>query len=421
MKGEMNMSEVIFKGEKAKVASHQLVGVTTEEKNKALQKIANKLRSETDQLLAENDKDLQAGKMKGLSDNILDRIMLNAKRIDDMANAIELLVKLTDPIGENLETINKENGLLIKKKRVPIGVIGMIYEARPNVTVDAATLSIKTGNAVVLRGSSSAYYSNKALVQVIHQALEETAIPLDAVQLIEDTSRETAKQLFTLNEYLDILIPRGGKSLIETVVRESTVPVLETGAGNCHVYIDESGIYEMAESIVINAKTQRPSVCNAIETVLIHEKWFQQYGLKLLATLTNHEVEVYGDQKVVQSYRRAKRATEEDWGTEFLALKLSVKIVDNVHEAIEHINRYGTKHSETIVTETNENAEAFLMQVDAAAVYHNASTRFTDGFEFGYGAEIGISTQKLHARGPMGLEALTSSKYFIYGSGQIRE
>ncbi|MGG0716955.1 glutamate-5-semialdehyde dehydrogenase [Robertmurraya massiliosenegalensis] len=415
------MSEVILKGQKAKAASYQLVGVTTEEKNGALLKIAKKLILEKEQLIAENQKDLHTGKAKGLSDNVLDRIMLNTKRIEDMAEAIKLLVQLKDPIGDNLETIEKDNGVLIKKNRVPIGVIGMIYEARPNVTIDAATLSLKTGNAVILRGSSSAYYSNKALVQIIHQALEETIIPLDAVQLIEDTSRETAKELFTLNDYLDVLIPRGGKALIDTVVRESTVPVLETGAGNCHVYVDESGKYEMAESIILNAKTQRPSVCNSIETVLIHEKWFEHYGFKLLTALSKHGVEIFGDERVVQLYGDSKEANEEDWATEYLALKISVKVVGDVHEAIEHINQYGTKHSESIVTETIENAKAFMMKVDAAAVYHNASTRFTDGFEFGYGAEIGISTQKLHARGPMGLEALTSSKYYIYGTGQIRE
>jgi glutamate-5-semialdehyde dehydrogenase len=415
------MSEVILKGQKAKAASHAMVGLTTDDKNKALEKIADRLLTDKVALIAENEKDLNAGKEKGLSESVLDRIMLNEKRIEDMSAAIRLLVKLKDPVGDNLETIHKENGLLIKKNRVPIGVVGMIYEARPNVTVDAATLSLKTGNAVILRGSSSAYYSNKALVQTIHTALEETSIPLDAVQLIEDTSRETAKELFTLNEYLDVLIPRGGKNLIDTVVRESTVPVLETGAGNCHVFVDDTANYSMAEKIVVNGKTQRPSVCNAIETVLVHENWFSKYGVELLQALTSRGVEIYGDEKVVSSFSDAKKATEEDWSTEYLALKVSVKVVEGVEEAIEHINTYGTNHSEAIVTENGENAELFMLKVDAAAVYHNASTRFTDGFEFGYGAEIGISTQKLHARGPMGLQALTSSKYFIFGEGQIRE
>lgn len=415
------MSEVIVKGQKAKVASQAMVGLTTDEKNNALGKIAESLLDNKVAIIAENEKDLKQGREKGLSDSVLDRIMLNEKRIEDMSAAIRLLVELKDPIGENLETINKENGLLIKKNRVPIGVVGMIYEARPNVTIDAATLSLKTGNAVILRGSSSAYYSNKALVQAIHSALEDTPVPLDAVQLIEDTSRETAKELFTLNDYLDVLIPRGGKNLIDTVVRESTVPVLETGAGNCHVFVDESGKYEMAERIVVNGKTQRPSVCNAIETVLVHEKWFSKYGVELLQGLNSLGVEIYGDEKVVRSFPEAKQATEEDWYTEYLALRVSVKVVESVTEAIDHINKYGTNHSEAIVTENEANAELFMMKVDAAAVYHNASTRFTDGFEFGYGAEIGISTQKLHARGPMGLQALTSSKYFIFGEGQVRE
>lgn len=421
LRGEIDMSEVLLKGQKAKAASIRFVGVTTEEKNQALLEIAEGLLEDKSLIIEENAKDLQAGKERGLSDGILDRIMLNEKRIEDMSEAIKLLIELKDPIGATLETIQKENGLLIKKNRVPIGVVGMIYEARPNVTVDAATLSLKTGNAVILRGSSSAYYSNKALVQTIHKALAKTSLPLDSVQLIEDTSRETAKELFTLNEYLDVLIPRGGKNLIDTVVRESTVPVLETGAGNCHVFIDETAQYEMAERIVVNGKTQRPSVCNAIETVLIHEKWFPQFGTELLQALTNRGVEIYGDEQVVQTFGAAKQATEEDWATEYLALKVSVKVVHDVEEAIDHINTYGTNHSEAIVTEEVSNAKLFMMKVDAAAVYHNASTRFTDGFEFGYGAEIGISTQKLHARGPMGLEALTSSKYFIYGEGQVRE
>jgi glutamate-5-semialdehyde dehydrogenase len=346
--------------------------------------------------------------------------MLNEKRIVDMSEAIGQLIQLNDPIGETIETIHKENGLLIESKRVPLGVIGMIYEARPNVTIDAATLALKTGNAVILRGSSSAYHSNKVLVTSIHRALEKTAIPKDAVQLLEDTSRETAKELFHLNEYLDVLIPRGGKNLIDTVVRESTVPVLETGAGNCHIYIDESAQPEMAIRIAINGKTQRPSVCNAIESILIHEKWFTQYGEQLLNALQEKGVKIIGDETVCELFPIAQLADEDDWYTEYLALTLSVKVVGNVTEAIGHINQYGTKHSEAIITENKQNADIFLNYVDAAAVYHNASTRFTDGFEFGFGAEIGISTQKLHARGPMGLKALTSSKYLIHGEGQVR-
>ncbi|MBT2755218.1 glutamate-5-semialdehyde dehydrogenase [Mesobacillus foraminis] len=415
------MGEVLQKGQKAKAASHALIGITTEEKNHALRLISDQLILDRERILAENERDLKEGKNSGLTDSILDRIMLNDKRINDMADAILLLIDLKDPIGETLETIHKENGLLIKKNRVPIGVIGMIYEARPNVTIDAATLSLKTGNAVILRGSSSARYSNMVLVESIHKALEKSVLPVDAVQLIEDTSRETAKELFHLNEYLDVLIPRGGKNLIETVVRESTVPVLETGAGNCHVYIDESADLEMARSIVINAKTQRPSVCNSIETVLMQEDWFHDHGKELLSSLQENEVVIYGDDAVCKEFSWAKPAAEEDWYTEYLGLTVSVKVMKNVEEAIQHINKYGTKHSEAIITKDENKANLFLSKVDAAAVYHNASTRFTDGFEFGYGAEIGISTQKLHARGPMGLEALTSSKFFVYGHGQIRQ
>ncbi|PLR76397.1 glutamate-5-semialdehyde dehydrogenase [Bacillus sp. V3-13] len=415
------MNEVKKKGRAAKLASYSLAGISTNEKNEALRMIAGQLLKDQAEILAKNQKDLQEGKQKGLSDAILDRIMLNEKRIHDMAHAIRQLISLHDPIGETLETIQKENGLLIKKNRVPLGVIGMIYEARPNVTIDAATLCLKTGNAVILRGSSSAKFSNMALVQSIHRALENSVIPLDAVQLIEDTSRETAQALFHLDEYLDVLIPRGGKDLIETVKREATVPILETGAGNCHIFIDDSAEEDMAERIVLNAKTQRPSVCNAIETILIHEKWFDHHGEKLLGVLHENGVEIYGDETICHAFPAAKTATEEDWHTEYLALSVSIKVVKNVDEAIEHINKYGSQHSEAIVTNNGLNASIFLNKVDAAAVYHNASTRFTDGFEFGYGAEIGISTQKLHARGPMGLNALTSSKFFIYGTGQIRK
>ncbi|MBP1913491.1 glutamate-5-semialdehyde dehydrogenase [Lederbergia galactosidilyticus] len=414
------MSEVHVKGLAAKQASYALVNVTTEEKNQALKLIADHLLAAQQELLTANEKDLQNGKESGISPAILDRIMLNEERIQAMAQAIELLIKLKDPIGETIEKIEKENGLRIYKKRVPIGVIGMIYEARPNVTIDAATLALKTGNAVVLRGSSSAKHSNMALVKVIHQALKNSRLPEDSVQLLEDTSRETAKELFRLNEYLDVLIPRGGKQLIETVIRESTVPVIETGAGNCHVYIDESAEWEMAKNIALNAKTQRPSVCNTIETLLIHEKWFEEYGIELIQLFQDKNVEIYGDEIVRGKCPNVLIATEEDWATEYLGLTISIKVVSNVEEAIHHINYYGTQHSESIITHNDQHAALFLNSVDAAAVYHNASTRFTDGFEFGYGAEIGISTQKLHARGPMGLEALTSSKFFIYGEGQIR-
>lgn len=415
------MSEVKIKGKKALQASRKIINLTTEDKNKGLAFIADQLLKDQSTILAENKKDLQIGKENGLSEAILDRIMLNEKRIQDMSDAIQLLVELTDPVGEVIEEINKENGLKIINKRVPIGVIGMVYEARPNVTVDAATLSLKTGNAVILRGSSSAKYSNIALIQTIHKALKKNPIPVDAVQLLEDTSRETAKELFQLNEYLDVLIPRGGENLIKTVSQEATVPVITTGAGVCHVYVDEFAEKNMAEQIVLNSKLQRPSVCNAAETILIDKQWYQNHGTQLLEKLVENGVEIFADETAQSGFSKAKPATVEDWSTEYLGLSVSVKTTDSIDEAIDHINRYGTLHSEAIITDNESHAEKFLNQVDAAAVYHNAATRFTDGFEFGYGAEIGISTQKLHARGPMGLKALTSNKYVIYGQGQIRE
>ncbi|WP_447402817.1 glutamate-5-semialdehyde dehydrogenase [Lysinibacillus sp. fkY74-1] len=415
------VSEIQEKGKCAKAASYMLNIKTTCEKNEALTKIAEQLLMDQQDILEENAKDLINGEQQGMPSSTLDRIMLNEERIVAMADAIHLLVSLKDPVGTVIERIDKGNGLHIEKRMVPLGVIGMIYEARPNVTVDAATLALKTGNAVILRGSSSAKFSNNALVASIHRALAKTSLPTEAVQLIEDTSRETAKELFHLNEYLDVLIPRGGKALIDLVVREASVPVLETGAGNCHIYVDQMADYIKAEKICLNAKTQRPSVCNAAESLLIHPVWFKTYGTQLLSSIHKAGVTIIGDERVCEAFSGALPATEEDYATEFLDLKISVKLVENVYEAIEHIHHYGTNHSEAIITEDLLVAETFLTNVDAAAVYHNASTRFTDGFEFGYGAEIGISTQKLHARGPMGLPALTSTKYFIYGNGQIRE
>lgn len=414
------MSEVFEKGQLAKQASFEMNQKSTEEKNQALQVIAKQLQKDQQFIIKENEKDIVFGRGKGLSNSVLDRILLTEDRIKGMIDGIQLVVGLADPVGEVLEEIEKENGLHIEKRRVPLGVIGMIYEARPNVTIDAATLALKTGNAVILRGSSSAIHSNRALIASIHKALSESNLPINAVQLIENTSHEAAEELFHLKQYIDVLIPRGGKNLINLVVSRATVPVLETGAGNCHIFIDETADLQMVKDIVINAKTQRPSVCNAAESLLIHKNWFAQHGEELVDTLLNAEITIYGDETIQQVNRSIKQATESDWGTEYLALALSAKIVQNVDEAINHINKYGTKHSEAIITENNDNAAKFQTAVDAAAVYHNASTRFTDGFEFGYGAEIGISTQKLHARGPMGLPALTSSKYFISGNGQIR-
>ncbi|MFD0771789.1 glutamate-5-semialdehyde dehydrogenase [Bacillus sp. CGMCC 1.60114] len=414
------MNEVLAKGQKAKKIAAELVTKSTNEKNKALAAVAEQLIVETSYILEENKRDIEQGKAKGMSASLLDRLMLNEQRIIDMAEGIRQLIELRDPVGECVAAWERPNGLSIREMRVPLGVVGMIYEARPNVTVDAATICLKTGNAVILRGSSSAAYSNKAIVAVIHRALKQTSLPPDSVQLIEDNSRDSAKQLFTLNEYLDVLIPRGGKQLIDTVVREASVPVLETGAGNCHIFIDETADKQMAFDIIVNAKTQRPSVCNAIETIILHENWAQRFGTELFSFLKERGVELRGDKKALAIDSSLVPASEEDWETEFVSLTLAVRIVSSVEEAIRHINTYGSMHSEAIITENEENVSKFFTSVDAAALYHNASTRFTDGFEFGFGAEIGISTQKLHARGPMGLSALTSTKYVIRGNGQIR-
>lgn len=414
------MSELLIKAKKAKKAAHQLLLATTDDKNDALLQIANQLRVQMDFILGENEKDIENAQLKGFHASLIDRLALTDERINAIANALTQLVDLPDPTGEQIAEWNRPNGLVIEQVRVPLGVVGMIYEARPNVTVDGASLCLKTGNAVFLRGSSSTIHSNKALVQVIHDALQQTTIPVDAVQLLEDTSRETATQFFQLNEYLDVLIPRGGNRLIETVLKQATVPVLETGAGNCHLYIDDTANKEMAMTIALNAKTQRPSVCNTIETIIVHEKWLETYGGELIDHLVNNAVECRIDEKMQQQFPALTTASMDDWETEYLDKIVAIKVVSSVHEAIEHINEYGTKHSEAIVTETPKNKMLFFHLVDASSLYHNASTRFTDGEEFGFGAEIGISTQKLHARGPMGLQALTSTKYLITGTGQVR-
>ncbi|WP_449538127.1 glutamate-5-semialdehyde dehydrogenase [Ferdinandcohnia sp. Marseille-Q9671] len=415
------MSELLQKAKLASDVATQLGLCTTEQKNEALNRIASQLLQETDFILSENEKDLAAGREKGMSDNLLDRLRLTEERIEDMAVGVRQVVELPDPIGEVLEGWDRPNGLQIEKVRVPLGVVGMIYEARPNVTVDASTLCLKTGNAVLLRGSSSAIHSNKAIVAVIHRALETSEVPSEAVQLLEDTSRETASQMFKLTEYLDVLIPRGGASLIQNVVNNASVPVLETGVGNCHIYIDESAQRDMAVAIAVNAKTQRPSVCNAAETILVHQGWAEKHFDVLIQTLKDKNVEIRANEAARALDHTLLQATEEDWETEYLTLTVALKVVPDLEEAISHIQTYSSKHSEAIVTEREENVLAFFNQVDAAALYHNASTRFTDGFEFGFGAEIGISTQKLHARGPMGLPALTSTKFIIRGNGQIRE
>ncbi|MEH7334422.1 glutamate-5-semialdehyde dehydrogenase [Neobacillus drentensis] len=412
------MSELLLKAKKLKVASKKLGMITSEEKNRALAKLADQILMEKERILLANQEDISAGIENGISSSLLDRLLLTDERIDQIVEGIHQVINLDDPIGEITEAWERPNGLHIRTVRVPLGVIGMVYEARPNVTVDAATLCLKAGNAVLLRGSSSALHSNMALVQVMREALAETAIPADAVHLLEDTSRETASEMFKLNQYLDVLIPRGGAGLIQSVIHNATVPVLETGVGNCHVFIDESAQEKMATEITLNAKLHRPSVCNAAETLLIHKDW--PYISELINMLHEKEVELRGDQELISKYLFVNLATEEDWQIEFLAPVLAIKLVNDINEAIDHIDQYGTKHSEAIISENQQNVRLFFQAVDAAVLYHNASTRFTDGEQFGYGAEIGISTQKLHARGPMGLKAITTTKAIVQGTGQIR-
>jgi glutamate-5-semialdehyde dehydrogenase len=415
----MTMSELLDKAKKLRTAAKTLAMLSTTEKNQALSFMAEHLMKEKDFIISENEKDLQTGKENGLSASLLDRLLLNEERISGIVDGIKQLILLEDPIGEMIESWERPNGLKIQTVRVPLGVIGMVYEARPNVTVDAGSLCLKAGNAVLLRGSTSALHSNMALVKVMRQALAESKIPVEAVQLLEDTSRETASEMFKLNQYLDVLIPRGGAGLIQTVVQNATVPVLETGVGNCHIFIDASAEAQMAIDIAFNAKMHRPSVCNAAESLLIHKDW--PYQSDILNYLHEQGVELRGDEVLAAGYSFIKRATEDDWHTEFLGPVLAIKLVGDVKEAINHIDCYGTKHSEAIISENEENVGLFFKSVDAAALYHNASTRFTDGEQFGYGAEIGISTQKLHARGPMGLKALTTTKAIIQGTGQIRK
>ncbi|MFD2672951.1 glutamate-5-semialdehyde dehydrogenase [Marinicrinis sediminis] len=415
------MSEVKQKAQLAKQASVVLASLSTEQKNEALLKMADHLVHRQQDIIAANQEDLLRGEENGLSRSLLDRLSLNETRIAAMADGLRQVAELQDPVGDELEQFDRPNGLFIKKIRVPIGVVGMIYEARPNVTVDAAGLCLKTGNAVVLRGGSSALHSNQKIVEVLHEALETSAIPKDALQVIEDPNRASVDEMLKLNGLLDVVIPRGGAGLIQTVVNNATVPVIETGAGICHTYIDEEAQADMASSIAFNAKVQRPSVCNAMETLLVHEQFAAQHLATFAEKLKQAQVVVKGDEKAKALVPWMEDAVEEDWCTEYNDYVLSVKVVSSLEEAISHIQTYGTMHSECIVTENADNAAKFMQQIDAAAVYHNASTRFTDGFEFGFGAEIGISTQKLHARGPMGLPALTSTKYCVYGDGQIKE
>ncbi|TVX92942.1 glutamate-5-semialdehyde dehydrogenase [Paenibacillus agilis] len=414
------MSEVKNKALLAKQAAVIMNRLTTEEKNNALLRMADQLITDQQSIIEANKLDLERGRTNGTSASLLDRLALNEERIADIAQGLRLIVNLQDPVGDVLHAFERPNGLKIEQIRVPLGVIGMIYEARPNVTVDAAGLCLKTGNTVVLRGGSAALETNKRIVAVLHQALRETAIPVNALQYIEDADRASVDEMLTLNGILDVVIPRGGASLIQNVVRNATVPVIETGAGICHTFIDVSANAEMAHQIAYNAKVQRPSVCNSMETLLIHRDYDVEQTQKLLQAFQERDVELRGCPRTQQLVETITLATDQDYKTEYNDYILNVRIVDSLEEALQHISQFGTKHSECIVTESDEHAARFLQEVDAAAVYHNASTRFTDGFEFGFGAEIGISTQKLHARGPMGLPALTSSKYRISGTGQIR-
>lgn len=409
-------------GEKAKAAEVQTRNLTTGAKNKALKEAAKQLIDQSEKILAANAKDMENAKAANMKEGLRDRLKLTMERIEGMAEGLTQVADLEDPVGEVTQMKMRPNGLLIGQKRVPLGVIGIIYEARPNVTADAFALCFKTGNAVILKGGSDAIHSNTAIVEVLRQALVQCGLNPDAIQLIEDTSRETATAFMKMNGYIDVLIPRGGAGLIRAVVENSTVPVIETGTGNCHVYVDATADVDMAAEIVINAKTQRIGVCNACESLLVHKDIADAFFPKLEQKLkeSGKTVEIRGDEKVQALLPDAVCATEEDWGTEYLDYIMSARTVNDVDEAIAHINKYNTGHSEAIVTNDYNNSRKFLDEVDAAAVYVNASTRFTDGFEFGFGAEIGISTQKLHARGPMGLLALTTTKYIIYGNGQVR-
>lgn len=414
------MKELDEKGKLAKAAAAKLALMSSAKKDAALLKIAEALCDKADYIIKQNDIDMENGRKNGMKETLLDRLKLDKGRIEGMAEGIRQIVALPDPIGETVEQFVRPNGLEIGKKRVPLGVIGIIYEARPNVTADAAALCVKAGNAVILRGGKEAKNSNLAIVEVMRKAGSEAGLPENSILLVEDTSRESAVALMKLNEYLDVIIPRGGAGLIRSVVENATVPAIETGTGNCHVYVDETANLEMAKNIVINAKTSRPGVCNSEEKLLVHRSVAEKFLPDMLSALSERGVEIRGDETVRAFYPAAVLATEEDWGTEYLDMIIGVKVVDDIDEAIAHINKYNSRHSEAIVTEDYNNARRFLNEIDAAAVYVNASTRFTDGFEFGFGAEIGISTQKVHARGPMGLKALTTTKYVIYGNGQIR-
>lgn len=415
------MSNLVEMGKKAKAAAVVLATLPTPRKNKALLASADALLAAKEEILAANKADVDAALENGIKGAFIDRLTLTEARLGDMADGLRQVAKLDDPVGEVLSMKTLDNGLVVGQKRVPMGVIGIIFEARPNVTADAFGLCLKAGSAVILRGGKEAFRTNQATIKALRSALAAEGLPEDCVQMVPDTSRETANEMMRLNGYLDVLIPRGGAGLINSVVQNSTVPVIQTGVGNCHVYVDESADLEKAARIVINAKTQRPGVCNACESLLVHERIAEAFLPEIGKALQQKKVEIRGDEATQKLVDGSVAATEEDWGTEYADFIISARVVKDMDEAIDHIRKYSTGHSEAIVTENYTNAQRFLNEVDAAAVYVNASTRFTDGGQFGFGAEIGISTQKLHARGPMGLKELTTTKYIIYGDGQIRE
>lgn len=407
-------------GKKAKAAERILMTAGTAQKNEALEKIADALQKNCNYIIEQNKIDIENGRKNGMSESLIDRLSLDEKRISAIADAVREIISLDDPVGKVLEGSTRPNGLMIEKVTAPLGVIAVIYEARPNVTADAAALCLKSGNAVILRGGKEALHSNIAIAETMRSALSETEIPVDSIQLLTDTSRETANELMNLTEYVDVLIPRGGAGLIQACKKNSSVPVIETGTGNCHVYVDEFADLNMACEIIFNAKVSRPSVCNACESLVIHRSVSKEALPMIEEKLKSAGVVIHADEEACKILTCAVPATEEDFGKEYLGYEISIKIVSDIDEAISHIMKYTTGHSECIVTESYKNARKFLSQIDAAAVYVNASTRFTDGGEFGFGAEIGISTQKLHARGPLGLSQLTTNKFHIYGNGQIR-
>lgn len=417
---ENKHSEVYVKSKACKAASINFQLTSSIDKNKILFTLSNLILEYQEEILENNLLDINHAKSLGYTNSQLDRLSLDEKRIEQLSKSVLDIIKLEDPIGQIIETFIRPNGLEIHKKRVPLGVIAIIYESRPNVTIDASILAIKTGNCVILRGGKEAINTNIYLTSLIKNALVLNNFNPDVVQIIENTDRKLAIELMHMNQFIDILIPRGSASLINTVLENSTIPVIETGVGNCHIFVDETADLQMAKSIILNAKVQRPSVCNAVETVLVHKNISEQLFEILIPSLLENQVELHVSNDILENYPNLIQATEDDWSTEYLDLKLAIKTVNNIDEAIKHIQTYSTKHSESIITQNQINAERFMNEIDSAALYHNASTRFTDGYEFGFEAEIGISTQKLHARGPMGLKELTSYKYLIYGDGQIR-